>query len=238
VPEGDRPVTAAKQIVLSSNWSAANRGGDLVRKDLAKIFGGCGAASEETRITTPIEVYPGLPFLCTLAFAKKALKLDAIASTRSKVITPGLPTGSFTSVQFSGVFPGGFDRLFIVTDNAEQVVSVLLVEQNTASRVPNEPDTNGYHMYNFISARSRATNDIQIKHEIDLENAPEGSVIVNTMLIDPNAPEPQQPVKPTSRSSGAKSSFSSKPKTGKVMERCRWYVPRPIVNLIMRCVTQ
>lgn len=226
-----------KQIALASNWSPAGRGGELSRKDLAKIFGGCGAASEETKVTAPCEVYPGIPFLSSLAFARKVLKLDGVANTRSKVVTPGLPVGSLTAVQFSGVFPGGFDRMFIVTDNAEQVVSVLLVEQNTASRVPNEPDINGYHTYNFITARSRATNDIYIKHEIDLENAPEGTVIVNTMLIDPTDPETPTPQRSTRSSSGKSSSFS-KPKTGKVMERCRWFVPRQMVNLIMRCVTQ
>ena len=232
----DRPAVV-KQIALASSWSPAGRGGELSRKDLAKLFGGCGAASEETKVTAPCEVYPGVPFLSSLNFARKVLKLDGAASTRSKVVTPGLPVGSLTATNYNGIFPGGFDRMFIVTDNADQVVSVLLVDSKTDSRVQNETDTTGYHTYNFIAMRSRATNDIYVKHEIDLENAPEGTVVVNTMLIDPTDPETPAPQRST-RSSSGKSSNYGKPKTGKVMERSRWFVPRQLVNLIMRCVTQ
>ena len=63
------------------------------------------------------------------------------------------------------------------------------------------------------------------------EGAPEG-VVVDSLLIDPTAADPNAPcatTKPAKTSTAAR-----QPRTGKVLERSRWYVPKPLVNLILR----
>jgi hypothetical protein len=222
------------KISLSMNWNSPGQGGELARKDLAKLFGGFGRASESTDVDASMDVYPGLKFLTPLAAAKKALHLDSLPSTKTKISTPGLPQGSFSANTFSGVFAGGFTRMHIVTDGADQVVSLLFVDANTGSRAPNETDTTGYHTYNFITGGAKATNDLVIRHQIVTENPMPGLVVVDTLLIDTTDPEAPS----SGRTSKGKSTSSSKPKTGKVLERSRWFVPVPVVNLILRSVVQ
>ena len=47
------------------------------------------------------------------------------------------------------------DRLAFITDTADQVVSVLVVDSGGRARTANEPDTGGYHTYNFITGKAK-----------------------------------------------------------------------------------
>ena len=220
------------RIALAAGWKTNRPGGEKTRKDLAKLFGGTGSASETTDVDTSIEVYPGLPFLTPLASAKKILHLEAARSSTSKISTPGLPQESFSATVFTGIFPGGFERLYLITDSADQVVSAMLMDAGSRTRVANETDVSGYHTYNFVTGSSKASNNLVVKHELTPPSAASKVAVVETMLFDPTDPEPKQP------GTSTKGSFSksTKPKTGKVLERSRWYVPAPVVNLILRCV--
>lgn len=230
-PPATSPSPAASgKIELAMTWNSSRRGGEIVRKDLARLFGEAGTPGETTRVDTSIAIYPGVSFLAPVATARKALNLDNIQSKKVKVTTPGLPQDSFSAYVFDGIFPGGFTRVHLVTDNSDQVVSVLFVDSSGRSRVANETDTTGYHTYNFVSGDWKAVKTLVIKHEIAPGSAASGVVVVDTLLVDPTDPEPQ-----ASRP-GKSSTYSSKPKTGKVLERSRWFVPTPIVNLILRCV--
>lgn len=228
------PTGTQGKISLAMNWNSPGQGGEMARKDLAKLFGAYGKASDSTAVDTTMEVYPGVRFLSPLAAAKKALHLDGLQSTKTKVSTPGLPQGSFNTYVFGGVFAGGYTRLHLVVDSADQVVSILLVDMNTGTRAPNGTDTTGYHTYNFITGGAKATNDLVIRHNVVTENTNAGVIVVDTLLIDTTDPEVNQ----TGRPSKGKSGTSSKPKTGKVLERSRWFVPVPLVNLILRSVVQ
>jgi len=235
---GEKPKA---KVTLATNWIGNREGGEMTRKDLAKLFGASGSASENAVVENPIEVYPGLPFLTSLATAQKILHLGSPETSRTRIFTAGVPQSSFASSTYDGVFPGGFTKLHLITDNSDQVVSVLLVDSNTQSRVPNEPDTTGYHTFNFITGHVRGTNDIFVKHVIVPDVTLPGVVVVDSLLVDPTAPENIAPP-PRSRSSKSKTTSTtniySKTKTGKVLERTRWFVPTPVVNLILRCVVQ
>ncbi len=224
-----KPAVAAKKIALAPNWNSPAQGGEMTRKDLAHLFGGHASASESSENDSPIVVYPEIPFLTPLGVAKKILKLEGASASTSKVTCPGLPLGSFSAQAYSGVFPGGFNRLFLITDNADQVVSVLLADENSRQRATDVTDALGYHTYNFITNRVKGSNDLIIKHEITA-GAPAGVVVVDSALIDPEtAPK-------TSASTRSTKSTARIPRTGKVLDRSRWYVPVPVVNLILRCV--
>ena len=222
----------ARKIVLAPNWNSPTQGAEMTRKDLAAIFAGQGAASESVEGDPTVVLFGDVTFLAPLAAAKKRLQLDGQTSSVIKVTCPGLPLGSFTAHGFSGIFAGGFSRLYLVTDVADQVVSVLLVDENTRQRTPDVTDTTGYHTYNFINGRVKGTSDLVVKHQI-VPDAPRGVVVLESMLIDPKSADPAVKSASTSRSTTGTSRSS---RTGKVMERSRWIVPVPIVNLIMRCV--
>jgi hypothetical protein len=132
----DTPVTASpksagptRRIVLGSAWSSPTQSGELTRKDLATIFSGRGKASESTEGDSSLLVYPDIPFLTPVPEAKKRLRLEGVNSSKTKIVCPGMPLDSFWSHAFDGVFVGGFDRLCLITDGADQVISVLLMPQ-------------------------------------------------------------------------------------------------------------
>ena len=225
------PPVDAKRIVLSPTWNSPVNRGEMTRKDLALLFGAAGSASESTAVHPSIMVYPDIPMLAPLAVAKKTLHLENVTATTTKVTCAGLPIDSLTSHAFNGIFPGGYSRLHLITDLADQVVSVLLVDENSRQRATGLTDSFGYHTYNFISARVKGNNELVVKHDIATTGAPPGVVLVDSLLIDANDPEDV----PQSRSSTT-TRTKRKPTTGRVMERSRWFVPQPLVSLILRCV--
>lgn len=223
-------------VSLATNWTSTRRGGDSIRMDLARLLGSCGSASELKTVDTSIDVYPNIPFLTPVSIARKTLNLDGAPSNKTRVATPGFPIDSFNAHVFSGVFPGGFSRLYMITDNDDQVVSVLLVDSSSRTRVQNETDTSGYHTYNFVTGGAKATSGLVIRHEVTPSKTPSGVVVVDTLLIDPNDPDGSATGK-SSKGIMSKSGSATKQKTGRVLERARWFIPTPIVNLILRCVT-
>lgn len=225
------PAEPSNKIVLGAKWSSPTQRGEMTRKDLALLFGTLGSASENTAVDPSIMVYPEIPILTPLAVAKKTLKLEAVAASTTKITCAGLPVDSLSAHAFSGIFAGGYTRLYLITDLAEQVVSVLLVDENSRQRSGDLTDSFGYHTYNFINSRVKGNNELVVKHEIAKTGAPRGTVLVDSLLIDANDPEDVQPRTGTSTRSKPR-----KPTTGRVMERSRWFVPQPMVNLILRCV--
>jgi hypothetical protein len=236
-PEPAAPEAAApapeprKRIVLGAKWNIPIQRGEMTRKDLALLFGTAGAASEETAVDGSIMVYPDIPLLTPLNDARKTLRLDNAAPTKTKVTCAGLPADSFYAHGFTGIFPGGFTRLYLITDLADQVVSVLLVDENSRQRSSDLKDSFGYHAYNFIHNRVKGNNELVVKHEIAKTGAPPGVILVESLLIDANDPEDVPP-----RTGFSTRSKPRKPTTGRVLERSQWFVPRPVVNLILRCV--
>jgi hypothetical protein len=110
------------------------------------------------------------------------------------------------------------------------------VDDNPRQRSSDITDSSGFHTYNFINGRSKGTNELVVKHQLVKEGAPKGVVVVETMLLDPNEADPA--AKGSSKPKGSSSSSSSAartPKTAKVSERSRWYVPGPVVSLILKC---
>lgn len=228
--------TTSGNIGLGTGWNSSRRGGEVVRKDLAKLFGEAGLASEVTQVDTTLEIYPGVTFLTPFADARKALNIEGAQVKKLKISTPGFPQDSFSANIFEGVFPGGFTQLYLITDANDRVASVLLRSPGTGTRVTNEPDTMGYHTHNLVTGDQKGATHFVVRHQIVPGSATKGVVIVETMLINPTDPEVQPTAGRSTKSSSSKSSSYSKPKTGKVIERSRWHVPVSIVNLILRCV--
>ena len=231
VPPSPPKAAETRKIVLGANWNSRSQGGEMTRKDLALLLGGAGAASESVEGDPTVLLFGDVPFLAPLAAARKSLQLEGITPSVTKVTTPGLPLGSFSAHAFSGIFSGGYNRLYLITDNANQVVSILLVDETTRQRTSDVADSMGYHTYNFIGGRVKGTGELVVKHQLTT-GAPRGVVVVESMLIDPN--DSEVPAKSTTTTKTTKT--ARPPRTGKVMERSRWFVPVPVVNLILRCV--
>jgi hypothetical protein len=233
-PTPPPPAPAGRVIALAQSWNTAPQTGDMTRKDLALLFGGQGSTGSSATPPASIIVYPEIPYLTPLSVARKRLNLESSTPSRTKITTPGMPSASLSANTFPGIFPGGFTSLSLITDDADQVVSVLVVDDNPRQRTPDVTDTAGYHTYNFIHQRVKAAGALVIKHQIATTGAPPGVVIVDSLLIDPNAPEATPPTRSTTRPSSR--TTTRQPRTGKVLERSRWFVPVPLVDLILRSV--
>lgn len=225
-------VVETRRIALAPNWATAPQGGDMTRKDLAALFGSQITSGESGEAEPPAIIYPEVPYLAPLATARRNLNLENTNPTRTKITTPGLPVASLTANAFTGIFPGGYTTLTLVTDSADQVVSVHLADDTPRQRTAEITDTGGYHTYNFIAQRVKGAGQMVIKHEIVREGVPAGVVVVDSLLIDPNAPDPAALPRTSTRSS--KTSTTRQPRTGKILERSRWYVPKPLVSVILR----
>ena len=220
-----------KRIVLAPNWTTAPKSGEMTRKDLATIFGDQIHSDKNTTDEASIVIYPDVPYLTPLASARKKLNLENTNPTRVKITTPGLPADLLVANTFAGIFAGGFTSMTLITDGSEQVVSVLLVDDNPRQRTTEVTETDGFHTYNFILNRAKSTAQLVIKHELVREGAPAGVIVVNSTLIDPNAADPAATPRPATRSG---STSTKKPRTGKVIEQSRWFVPKPLATLILR----
>jgi hypothetical protein len=227
------PTESIKRIALAANWTNAPQTGDWGRTDLAMLFGSSAASSESPVAEDSIVIYPEVPYLTPLATARRSLHLENTNPSRAKITTPGLPVASLTANAFAGIFPGGYTVLTLVTDSSDQVVSVHLTDSNPRQRTADITDTGGYHTYNFIAQKEKSAGQLVIKHEIVREGAPAGVVVVDSLLIDPGAPDPTAPP-PTKGKSTKSSTAYRQPRTGKVLERSRWFVPKPLVNVILR----
>jgi hypothetical protein len=226
------PPPAPRTIALGAAWDSPTQTGELTRKDLARIFSGLGKASRTADEDATIVIYPEIHFLTPLQEARRRLRLESVNSSKTKVVCPGMPLDSLWSHTFEGVFEGGFDRLCLITDTADQVISVQLVEDLARARSLDLTDFVGYHTYNFISYRVKGTGNLVIKHEVTNETP--GLFVVESTLIDPTSNEkPATAAKSTTRRSSKTSSGTKR--TGKILERSRWFVPAPLVTLILRC---
>jgi len=221
-----------RTIVLGAAWDSPTQTGELTRKDLARIFFGLGKATSNAEDDAAIVIYPEIRFLTPVSEARRRLRLEGVSCSKTKVVCPGLPLDSFWYHSFDGVFAGGFDRLCLITDAADQVVSVQLVEDLARARSLDLADLSGYHTYNFVSYRVKGTGNLVIKHEVS--NEMPGVCVVESTLIDPNDADSQAGARKSSSRRSTKTP-SRTTRTGKVLERSRWFVPLPVVNLILRC---
>ncbi len=229
-PTPQQKAAEPKHIALAANWTTAPQSGEMTRKDLATIFGDQISSGKNTTDEAAIVIYPEVPYLTPLANARKKLNLENTNPVRVKITTPGLPADSLVANTFAGIFPGGFTSMTLITDGAEQVVSVLLVDDNPRQRTTEITETDGFHTYNFILNRAKSTAQLVIKHEVVREGAPAGVIVVNSILIDPNAVDPAATPRPATRSSTA----AKKTRTGKIIEHSRWFVPKPLASIILR----
>lgn len=110
-----------------------------------------------------IEIYHGVRYLMDVAEAAKILNLHGVPS-RVQLATPGFPRSSMYYVAYDGMFEGQFNRLYLVTDGANNVVCIQMVDEHPrSSDSPSEDDT--WITYNFINTRLRASAAVRVANK-------------------------------------------------------------------------
>lgn len=214
-PAPPTPATAAPShgIVLSKTWSAplplSSGGHSLDLRDLTWLLKDYGQAADDTGPHPEAKIAQGVTYLMPQMQAERALGLDSHGmKAGAKVACAGFPDGlSYTSYDIK---KGIFNRLYLVTDLADQVVCLQYVASNEIDRPPSPPwrvINEDWHVYDYVNNRTKGQPRIRIDTRVLDRRKDGGFILVNT-----TAPE--------------------------VKQTAQWYVPQPLINLILYCTAK
>ncbi len=170
-----------------------------------------------------------IPYLMPLDQAEAILLRGRGLVSETRAVAPGFPDGLFINAY--DVRVSIYNRLYILTDGAQpvkQVVSVLLKAEGVHWYPPSPPFRKierDWHTFDYMNARNRGNPRNVIDTRVnDLRQAGK-FIIVNTTggYRGPYIPPPGELVK----------SPPDSPKEASV-----WYVPEPMINLILYSISQ
>lgn len=214
----------ANALVLSPSWNTPMQGGTNTMEDLNKLFGSVAKASVNLSGDPSIDVYEGVPYLTPFEQALKPLGITSRPPSKVLIATPGFPRDSLYYYAVDGRFEGQYNRLYVVVDKADQVVSIQLVDETPRDEaVPFSSDYE-WSTYNFVNARSKAMSKLKIGHRVFGKD----KSMWRTEVIPSNVKMFRVDsflLNPSDRSTQA----------ADMKEKVRWYVPRPLLELILTC---
>ncbi len=150
------------QVSLQTGYDSRMQGGDITMRELQLLLSpycheGVDLAGAGAKI------YDGISYLMDSEQAATALGLGHVMPSRVPVATPGFPRNSIYYIGYDGAFEGRFNRLYMVTDRANRVVAVQLVDEH-----PNTSSGSGgssgrtWDTYNFLNGRLRASDIMRV----------------------------------------------------------------------------
>lgn len=220
-------------LVLDRSWEGPMQGGSGTRRDLARVLSPFAKPARNIGANPEVEIYDGVTYLMPLVAAKQKLRVAGKLAPKSLIVCPGFPPNSMFYHAIDGVFEGDYNRMLIVTDKADQVVSIDLLAEKPARLFQRgfhywlNGDTN-FLCYNFVVHRVKAQRDLRVFHELSYQvrdrwtRLADGasdridSVRADVVLVD-------RDVRP--RHTGD-SGY-------KILESSRWYIPRPLAELLL-----
>src|SRR3989449_326256 len=103
--------------------------------------------------------------LQTIPIAATILGLPHSVPSRVPVATPGFPKNSLYYIGYDGAFEGRFNRIYLVTDIANKVVAVQLVDEHPKGRWKSAAAlaAASWSTYNFVNARMRASDAMRVQ---------------------------------------------------------------------------
>jgi hypothetical protein len=227
------PAAGRKGLKLAEAWqtqiSTSSGGHSAALADLHLLLSSYGQPEIDLEPHPEMEIYPGIKYLAPLGDAEKVL-FGSSRPTRSstKLAAPGFPDGLF--IVSYDVKLGIYNRLYLVHDRDQQVVSLELVSES-ALYVPPSPPFHllevKFRMFDYVNDRIKAQADMVIDTRVHDQRG-RGYLIVNTtgtrgQFWKRDIPHPGVVSKPS-------------PSGVKPRQTTTWYVPKPIINLILYCV--
>lgn len=219
------------------------QGGSETLKDLGRLLARFAKAAPNISPEPTLTIFPGVTYLMPFEKARQALGLRGAVPSKTKVACPGFPKDSCFYVAFDGAFEGHYNRLYLVMDRADQVICIQLVDEtpkNAGSYITRDGD---WRTYNFVNYRNKASPKLNIVHKVYYKTPRtegwnlidrEGWVStdqnktrlyrIDSILVDADGD--------ATRGRGY-SSHSSKH-----LEEIRWYIPMPLAELILQCISR
>ena len=170
---------AQPTLSLAWGWDSPMQGGDITMRELESLlFHHCKPSVDLGGYD--INIYNGVRYLMDCNEAARVLGVRGSIPSRVSLATPGFPRNTMFYVAYDGNFEGHFNRLYLVTDAANKIVSVQLVDEHPKGGCTGTSAGN-WITYNFINTRLASS----LVHVMD-ESARDGDVIrIETRMCEP-----------------------------------------------------
>ena len=220
-------MTRPEGIALDPRWDSALAGDSLTLRDLGAILSKEAKRGRDTAPHPDVKIYGEVTYLMPLERAKEVLGLAKRINSKNKMASSGFPVSSLYHYGFAGQYEGGYNQLYIVTDSADQVVSIQLVAEHPRGDIPNVK-YDDWHVYNFVNARHKSLSTLQIGYSIHDKS---DTLVIDSVLRDSGLHASR------SRSVGTKVTQPTS-HSGPCLESVRWYLPKPLAGLILECISK
>jgi len=187
-----RPPPSVEQPTpsLGMGGDSPMQGGDITMRELQSLLSPHCAPGMDLG-GYGINIYNGVRYLMDSDEAARVLGVRGRIPSTARLATPGFPRNTLSYIAYDGNFEGHFNRVYLVTDAANQVVCIQLVDENPRSR---GPPSGNWITYNFINTRLRASPSVTVADEstregdtirIETRVGQRGKEMENTKLLIP-----------------------------------------------------
>jgi hypothetical protein len=152
------------QVSLQPGYDSRMQGGDISMRELQLLLSShCTEGVDLSGAGT--KIYNGVTYLMDSEQAATILGLAHSVPSRVPVATPGFPRNSMYYTGYDGAFEGQFNRLYLMTDTANKVVAIQLVDEHPKGRWKSAAALAAatWSTYNFINARMRASDTARVQ---------------------------------------------------------------------------
>jgi hypothetical protein len=152
------------QVSLQPGYDSRMQGGDISMRELQLLLSShCSEGADLSGAGT--KIYNGITYLMDSEQAATNLGLAHSVPSRVPVAAPGFPKSSMYYVGYDGAFEGHFNRIYLVTDSANKVVAIQLVDEHPKGRWKSAAALAAatWSTYNFINARMRASDTVRVQ---------------------------------------------------------------------------
>ena len=152
------------QVSLQPGYDSRMQGGDISMREMQLLLSShCSEGVDLSGAGT--KIYNGVTYLMDSEQAATVLGLAHSVPSRVPVAAPGFPKNSTYYIGYDGAFEGHFNRLYLVTDTANKVVAIQLVDEHPKSRWKSAAALAAatWSTYNFINARMRASDTARVQ---------------------------------------------------------------------------
>jgi hypothetical protein len=152
------------QVSLQPGYDSRMQGGDISMRELQLLLSShCSEGVDLSGAGT--KIYNGITYLMDSEQAATNLGLAHSVASRVPVAAPGFPKNSLYYIGYDGAFEAHFNRIYLVTDTANKVVAIQLVDEHPKGRWKSAAALAAatWSTYNFINARMRASDTARVQ---------------------------------------------------------------------------
>jgi hypothetical protein len=168
------------QVSLQPGYDSRMQGGDIAMRELQLLLSPhCTEAVDLSGAGT--KIYNGVNYLMDSEQAVVALGLAHVIPSRVPLATAGFPRNSMYYIGYDGGFEGHFNRLYLVTDVANKVVAIQLLDEHPKAkwRSATSLAAASWSTYNFVNARMRASDLMRVQAVATRQG---GVVVIDTHM--------------------------------------------------------